>query len=244
VTTTAGAPVVLWDFDGTLAWRPGLWSACIAAALEEQQPGHGLGVDEIRAAMRGRYPWNAPGEAHPHLCDPDRWWEEMCARIAQALAALGIGADRGAAVARDARRRFIDPGGGWRVFDDALPALQALADAGWRSAILSNHVPELEQIAAALGLAPHVERIFSSALTGFEKPHPLAFTHALRELGAPGRVWMVGDNPVADIQGASAARIPAILVRTAADCPLQAEGLTQAVQIILEAGVETAEHVA
>lgn len=39
------------------------------------------------------------------------------------------------------------------------------------------------------------------------------FQLALAEAGDPHHVWMVGDNAVADVAGAQAVGIPAILVR-------------------------------
>jgi putative hydrolase of the HAD superfamily len=56
--------------------------------------------------------------------------------------------------------------------------------------------------------------VFSSALIGYDKPHPEAFRHALRACGEPARRWMVGDNPVADVRGAQTVGIPALLIRT------------------------------
>lgn len=100
------------------------------------------------------------------------------------------------------------------VFDDTRPALELTAAAGWRNVILSNHVPELPQLVAALGLDDLIERVFTSATIGFDKPHPDAFRYASRESGSPERVWMVGDDPVADIGGAEALGIPALLIRT------------------------------
>ncbi|HTV49072.1 MAG TPA: HAD-IA family hydrolase, partial [Phycisphaerae bacterium] len=55
--------------------------------------------------------------------------------------------------------------------------------------------------------------IFNSADTGFEKPHREAFENVRRSLPPHSKIWMVGDNFVADIQGAEQVGIPAILVR-------------------------------
>ena len=85
--------------------------------------------------------------------------------------------------------------------------------------ILSNHVPELPALVAALGLDDLVESIFTSAVIGYDKPHPEAFRHALRASGDPASRWMVGDNPVADVAGAEALGIPAVLIRTAGGEP-------------------------
>jgi putative hydrolase of the HAD superfamily len=91
--------------------------------------------------------------------------------------------------------------------------------------ILSNHVPELEAIISGLGIRDRFAAVITSALIGYEKPHPEAFRIALAKAGHPETVWMVGDNPRADVAGAEAAGIPAILVRhegkarhRAADC--------------------------
>jgi len=59
-----------------------------------------------------------------------------------------------------------------------------------------------------------VAALFNSAQTGYEKPHPQAFRNVLEWAVEPEAVWMIGDNPKADIAGAEALGIPAILVRT------------------------------
>src|SRR4029079_13965159 len=84
--------------------------------------------------------------------------------------------------------------------------------AGWTHAILSNHVPELRQIVGALGLDDVVELVSWSAETGYEKPHAQAYASVLDRL-RPAEAWMVGDNVVADVLGAEAVGLPAVLVR-------------------------------
>jgi FMN phosphatase YigB (HAD superfamily) len=91
--------------------------------------------------------------------------------------------------------------------------LSKLRERGWRHVVLSNHVPELGAIITHLGLDLLVEATVNSAQTGYEKPHPEAFALARRAAGDPATIWMVGDNTTADVAGAEAAGIPAILVR-------------------------------
>ncbi len=83
-----------------------------------------------------------------------------------------------------------------------------------KSALFSNHVPELPQIVSGLGLEGLIRHSISSAVIGYEKPHPEAFRIALALAGDPEEVWMVGDNFLADVNGAEAAGIPAVLVRS------------------------------
>jgi len=223
--------LVLLDFDGTLAYREGLWSGCAIEVLDEHRPGHGVDIAEFRAAMQGAYPWNRHEEPHPELGEAELWWAEMEARLADAFEQAGAREDP-RALARALRERFTDHTIGWRLFDDTLPALEALRDAGWATAVLSNHVPELGLLVEGLGAGGLLDAVFSSALIGYEKPHPEAFAHALRACGSPEEVWMVGDNPTADVAGAQALGIPAVLVRGSEPGRLRAPGLLEAVALI------------
>jgi putative hydrolase of the HAD superfamily len=226
--------LVMWDFDGTLAFRPGLWSGCIMEVLDEHRPSHGVPLAQLRAGLQGGFPWHRADQPHPYPGDPARWWEAVEALIAGALLRAGIERTACAELAHAVHARFIDPRVGWQPFDDAVPALTALSDAGWTNAIVSNHVPELADIVVGVGLQAHIDRIFSSALVGFEKPNPELFRHVLRSYQDPREVWMVGDNPIADVAGAEALGHRAILVRAPlSNPPHAAPGLHQATEIIL-----------
>lgn len=230
---------MLWDFDGTLAFREGLWSGCVMEVLDAHMRGHGILVDDVRTRLRQGFPWHRPQDAHAHPGDAERWWHAMEGHIADALAGAGVERSECARLARATHARFVDPTVGWRRFEDSVPALTAVAQAGWRNVIVSNHVPELEDLVSGVGLRSHVERVFSSALVGWEKPNARFFEHVLASCGEPGEgeVWMVGDNPVADVAGAEAVGLRAILVRThTARARVQAQGLMEAAQIILERG--------
>lgn len=109
-------------------------------------------------------------------------------------------------------RRFIDAIR-FKLFEDTIKTLEFLQSSGWRHVILSNHVPELPHIVERLGLERLIDKYISSALFGYEKPHPEIFRIALELTGNPNTVWMVGDNFRVDVSGAEAVGIDAILVR-------------------------------
>jgi len=44
--------LVLWDFDGTLAERPGMWRGCLVETLDADEPGHSNGVGLLEVAER------------------------------------------------------------------------------------------------------------------------------------------------------------------------------------------------
>lgn len=220
---------VLWDFDGTLAVRDPMWSGCLVEALDSVLPGHGVAVEAVRPGLRSGFPWDTPDAGHAHTADS--WWAALTPTLARALAAAGVPEEAAAAAAVEARRCYVDPAR-WSLFPDVVPAFEALAS--YRHVIVSNHVPELPSLVTALGLDAYVSAVVCSAAVGWEKPHPRIYAAALAAAGDPDEVWMVGDNVVADVQGAEAAGIPAILVRReGVSAPRRAETLAGVVPYVL-----------
>jgi putative hydrolase of the HAD superfamily len=213
-----GPPAILWDFDGTLATRPGLWSACVVEVLDEHMPGHGVTQQQVAGFLNSGFPWHDWEKVHDNLCNPQDWWEPVLALIADAMIGVGVGPDAAASLAPRFRESFVDPAR-WHVFPDSLEALRLSGSAGWRNVIVSNHVPELPDLVTDLGLAGHLHAVVNSAEHGYEKPRPEAFRLALDAAGDPATAWMVGDNPIADIAGAAQAGIPGVLTRAPAFDP-------------------------
>ncbi len=212
--SVSGGRLLIWDFDGTLAHRRGEtgWSILLAEALDGEEPGHGHSAETFRPHLRDGFPWHRPEVAHPELCEPEAWWASVRPILARAYERAGYAPARASELAEAARRLYVDPHVGWALFDDARPTLERLSRAGWTHAILSNHVPELRRIVAGLGLDRLVELVSCSAETGYEKPHAEAFAGVLEHL-RPAEAWMIGDNVVADVLGAEAVGLPAVLVR-------------------------------
>ena len=202
---------IFWDFDGTLAYRKDMWRGALMDALDEEEPGHPFSANDLRHGLRDRFPWHRPERPHPELSDPEAWWGAVEPILAGTFEGLGFDKARARRLARNARMRYVDPQG-YALFDDTIATLDALS--GWRHVIVSNHVPELEAIVEGLGFRNYFHTVITSARIGFEKPHPRIYDLALEIAGKPHEVWMVGDNPEADVSGPEAAGIPAILVRT------------------------------
>lgn len=205
---------IFWDFDGTLARRAGgtSFGACMVETLDEHEPHHRVDVAALQPFVRSGFPWHTPEVAHLHLSTATTWWEHVEPLLVRGFEGVGFTPARARTLGRMARERYVDTRH-WELFTDTTPTLSTLRDLGWRHLILSNHVPELKAIVAELGLASFFEAVINSADTGYEKPHPEAFVIARRAAQEPPVVWMVGDNPTADIAGAEAVGIPAILVR-------------------------------
>jgi putative hydrolase of the HAD superfamily len=206
---------LIWDFDGTLAFRHSAdraWSHLLIETLDLREPGHGVTLDAVRPAMQSGFPWHS-SEPHPQLSTSTAWWQLVEGLLARAYEMVGFTTSRALELAADAHYLYVDHRVGWQLFEDVVPELGRLNDQGWRHVILSNHVPELRQLVDGLELRPFFDRVICSAETGFEKPHPGAFAAAVEGYEGDGPVWMIGDSYTADIAGAEAAGLNAILVR-------------------------------
>ncbi|MHC4442987.1 MAG: HAD family hydrolase [Planctomycetota bacterium] len=204
---------ILWDFDDTLACRPGKWSGMLAHMANQFRPPMNLSIDDFRPLLSKRYFWSKPECEHHHLSDPDLWWSAMLPLFVEAFTKVGFSEDEAQLLAGRVRYHYINPAY-WRLFDDTIEALSGLSNLGWTHAILSNHVPELCSIIEALGLADYFCAVFNSAETGIEKPNLKAYRHAINSLGTDVEaLWMVGDNVVADVLTPESLGIRSILVR-------------------------------
>ncbi|MFZ6027340.1 MAG: HAD family hydrolase [Chloroflexota bacterium] len=203
---------LIWDFDGTLGTRPGGWSGMLAEMLRDAT-GLAVTAEDMRPYTAGGYTWSNPERPHVELNTSEKWWDTLHDGFVQAFRANGADELLAVRLARQVREVYPQAGR-FRLYEDTLATLDALAEQGWIHLILSNHVPEFRRIAAALDLTHRMRHIFNSAETGYEKPHPEAYRLALEAIPDAETIWMIGDNPVADVQGAEAAGIPAILVRT------------------------------
>jgi putative hydrolase of the HAD superfamily len=223
---------ILWDFDGTLAVRGGMWSGALLETVSRFEPSVVCELSTIRPHMQAGFPWHTPEQGHEHLAAPDDWWESLFPIFERAFQGTGLSSARAFVLAREVRSIYLDPYR-WTVFEDVIPTLVALQTADWSHAILSNHVPELSVLTEALGLRQYFDGVFTSATIGFEKPHELAFRRTLDELGNPRTVWMVGDSYNADIVGARCAGLPAVLVRSKHDdAQYQVSSLFQLADVI------------
>jgi putative hydrolase of the HAD superfamily len=75
--------------------------------------------------------------------------------------------------------------------------------------------------------------VHSSAGTGVEKPHPRAFEMVFSEYSTARAGWMIGDSWRADVQGAQAVGMRAILVRSHhPDAAIQCETLDDVVAVV------------
>jgi putative hydrolase of the HAD superfamily len=203
----------IWDFDGTLAERPGLWSQCLADLANAHTSSSSYRREQFAPHLQAGFPWHTPEVAHVEIRTAQAWWQAMNSTFTTAfICGGGFSESQAAALAQLVRHEYTNPSC-WQVFPDTKSTLSYLAQRGWRHIIVSNHVPELPKLVEALGLAQYFESICTSALSGYEKPHRLAFLNALPFGVRVQDAIMIGDSEEADIKGAQAVGMRAFLVR-------------------------------
>ncbi len=207
----ANRKYLIWDFDGTLAWRPGGWTGAVISILRQSSTGVSATPDQVRPYLQSGFPWHAPENPHPGL-SPAEWWEDLQPVLARAFKGVGVTNGDCHVLARRVRAAYLDPHG-WQRYNDSLPALGMLSARGWKHILLSNHVPELPDLLDCLGLTGFFIATFNSAETGYEKPNPKAFRNVLEWIGPGATAWMIGDSFASDVLGALEVGLPAILVR-------------------------------
>jgi putative hydrolase of the HAD superfamily len=208
---TDDARVVFWDFDGTLARRDGLWASALAEAWRRCGGSPLIGESQLQPFLGYGFPWHSPQRSRRTGSAAD-WWNALLPVLVEAYASAGGERPLAREAAREVPAIFYRTTA-WSVIDGAMEALALTRDAGYRNIILSNHPPELPTLVDSLGLSRLVERTITSALVGADKPHPSIFRHALHVAGDPdlSDVWMIGDNPIADVEGARSAGLRGIL---------------------------------
>jgi putative hydrolase of the HAD superfamily len=153
----------------------------------------------------------------------DRYWtddtfwaseaeaEEMWTRLyALLMRELGVADPEGmGAVMYDE----FGKGSRWALFDDVLPALRALSEAGLLMGIISNWDARLSSLCLELDLSPYLHFVISSACVGRIKPEPSIFRMALQRAGVGAEHAIhVGDHYYADVLGARSVGLTPVLI--------------------------------
>ena len=202
--------VLFWDFDGTLAEAPHIWSNTLYRLLLETVPDCDVTLPDIRRYTAHIFPWDSPDEDHVAAKNAGWWWY-MERRFFMMYQELGIGEEAARTASRGVRPH-LTASRNYRLYPDALDTLARCRMMGYANYILSNNFPELAELAHTLGISAYVDGFAVSACIGYEKPRPEIFEYAKKLAGEAERYVMIGDNPVADIDGGRSAGMRTILV--------------------------------
>jgi len=205
---------LLWDFDGTLASRSGMWTGTLLSILERN-----LGIEikreDIQPLLTVGFPWHSPEIPHKDLFRKMSWWEYYENHFCEIFKKLGTSDVESQSLSRQVKEEYLNTEQ-WSVFSDVKPVLSELSRNGYRHFIASNHVPELDDLVTALGIRNLFQEVFSSGNIGYEKPNKKFFEHIFKEAKLTAdECVLIGDSYAADIAGALSVNMNPILVRAA-----------------------------
>jgi putative hydrolase of the HAD superfamily len=109
---------LIWDFDGTLASREGMWSGTLLEVLDCEMPSHQFTIDQVWPHLRAGFPWHIPEVPHPHLATADEWSKQLAPVFVNTYQALGIDRPAARELANRVRGQYYQPHR-WRVYHDS-----------------------------------------------------------------------------------------------------------------------------
>jgi putative hydrolase of the HAD superfamily len=200
---------VFLDIGDTVMRPSPSWERIYATAFAE----FGIDVDleALRVALRAAYHHGGWGLHNGFEPSEETSFQRTVEVDQRAIAELGLGSMPEAFFRRLSQMFLI--ASNWHVFPEVPATLDALHERGLLVGAVSNWVWSLPELLHSLDLARRFDFVAASARVGFEKPHPEIFRYALHRARAEsGEVLHVGDHVDADVEGATAVGIDAVLI--------------------------------
>lgn len=167
-------------------------------------------MEDVRAHPDYHFSWDKPDRDNRHLTG-QAWWRDMESVFATMYRQFGAGRETADALSKQVRAHLLDVRN-YTVYDDAVETLERCRDKGYKNILVSNNYPELPEMLERLGLDGCFDGAVVSGLLGYDKPRREFFEAALAIAGNPEICTIVGDNPVADIEGGRAMGWQTVLV--------------------------------
>jgi putative hydrolase of the HAD superfamily len=196
--------VIFFDAAGTLFHLP----RGVGFHYRDVLARHGIHREEVALSAAFRAIWNElPPPANTEHARPDDdkgWWRELVQRVLDRCAVGEHELNRGPFF-EELYLEFVRPKV-WTLYPEVREVLASLERASIPLGLITNFDGRYRQIAEQLELARFFRHVVISSEVGSNKPAPRIFQHALEMAGvAPGDALHVGDDPIADWQGAAEA---------------------------------------
>jgi putative hydrolase of the HAD superfamily len=209
---------ILWDFDGTLAYRDGMWSGTFLSLLNKNGINNVPMEDEwvlekIKPYLNTGFTWHNHEYSHKELFNGKTWYGYYENLFYEILINMGIMEEMAEKISKNVINEYMDKTK-WFIYDDVIETLEKTNNNGYKNYILSNHIPRLTEIVENVGLKNYFNGIYSSANIGYEKPNIKIYEYVLKELKTnKNNCIIIGDSFKADIKGGENSGIKSILVR-------------------------------
>jgi putative hydrolase of the HAD superfamily len=200
---------ILWDFDGTLAYRDGMWSGTVFSILERNKIN--IPLENIKPYLTTGFTWHNPELSHREIFKGKTWWEYYEKYFENIFVNLDIGKETSIELSKQIKPEYMDETK-WHIYDDVVKTLEKIKEN--RNIIISNHIPELDEIVNNLGISKYFTKIYSSGNIGYEKPNKKFYEYVINDqkINKHDSI-IIGDSYECDIKGGEGIGIKSILVR-------------------------------
>jgi putative hydrolase of the HAD superfamily len=199
--------ILFWDFDGTLSHPNKSFTSAFPLSLLERN--YSLNDGEIAKFLDTFYSWKTPHIDYTNQTN-ELWWNIHFEKIRNFCANKNIPASDIDTICEIFRKKLIAVSN-YRLYDDTVATLEACIHMGFRNYLITNNYPEILDNLKKLNIADYFSDFIVSSHIGYEKPRKEFFDYAKKVSGAASG-YMIGDNPVADIQGGKDAGFVTIAV--------------------------------
>ena len=141
---------LLWDFENTLAYREGMWSGTLHSIIES----HGIQnikLEDIRPFLKIGFTWHSPDTPHSIFLNGKTWWEYMNEYFAEVYEKVGIGKNDATRFALKVQSEYKNISR-WHIYNDVIYTLTDALNNDYKNLILSNHIPEINEVIENLGI--------------------------------------------------------------------------------------------
>ena len=157
---------LIFDFDHTLAYRDGMWTATIFEILQENGYNK-ITYDEIELYTKSGFPWYDYEIPHEKFFKDLSWWGYMEKMIESILIKLNIDNSKANKLSKLFKDKYLNIEK-WHLFDDTYEVLEQANNNNYKCYILTNHTPEIHDIIKGLKINKFIKKVFNSADIGYD----------------------------------------------------------------------------
>lgn len=199
---------LLWDFDGTLSYPNKSFFTALKTALYED--GYYISPEETAEFLEKSYSWKNPQDSYEEKTG-ELWWGSLFEKIHTFCTKKDVKrADLDKIYVRF--RELLTDVNNYKLYDDTEETLKKCVELGYKNYLITNNYPEIIENIEKLNIAKFFNDYVVSSHIGYEKPRKEFFDYAKKIAENPDVAYVIGDNPIADIQGGNMAGFKTVAV--------------------------------
>jgi putative hydrolase of the HAD superfamily len=197
---------LFWDFDGTLSYPNKSFFTALKDSLKE----FGYDIEKTEDFLGKTYSWKNPQIDYVEKSG-NLWWDLFFEKICVFCSEKGVLQSDLNKICNRFKELLIAVEN-YELYDDTIDTLNKCVELGYKNYLITNNYPEIVENLEKLGIAKYFTDYVVSSHIGYEKPRSEFFDYAKKRADNPDVGYVIGDNPIADIQGGKVAGFKTIAV--------------------------------